>query len=657
MAAPTQVDALSSLLTTLGGSTVTKSAGNTDALQSALAQLQGNNNYEALLKSVFQKASGQIPGLQAAYGNAIGARSGGNSAVQSALNALMSQTALSGQSQIATQQQNNLNAQVQAGNSIAQATTGTKTTTGNNLTEAAKNLAILQLLSKTGIMQGLGLGTQQADAAPVSNQNMGMVAPVDNFVARQPDFGSPVIQSADMSPFTNPTGALDGFYGNEVASGPQPSMDFGNGGYSPEIDWNAVGAAQTSDSPAMTEDPLQNEWMNFADGGIVRGRGRTTAQMEPSDMPAAETAEEEGEARSNARFDAGFTANVFMDTFRQLLNVNGTQSFADGGLVTQRAAGGRRSSAPSVQTTAPDVMTANNMAGAMPQLSAQPGTLSSIAPQLQLALNSGGGSGNGSPSFSGSGATASTGVQRGLSTAATVNSLSGLTGGKSVPGGMLGMAAGLSRAKSPEEALGVMGKTALGIAAPQASTLLSAFQNPSQVNLTNLALSLNPLGAVANGTLGLFGTSIGQVALGTEQSAAKNGDVTEATMGLLGGGGQFGGQPAMSSPTTPQGSVVGTDLGQLATSPSFGNYGGGSGGTNGGSNPGGGGQPGFGGNPGRMANGGPVNGRGTGTSDSVKANLSDGEFVMSADVVDALGENFFNQLQAAFHVPAAMQRA
>jgi hypothetical protein len=29
---------------------------------------------------------------------------------------------------------------------------------------------------------------------------------------------------------------------------------------------------------------------------------------------------------------------------------------------------------------------------------------------------------------------------------------------------------------------------------------------------------------------------------------------------------------------------------------------------------------------------------------------------MSADVVEKLGEDFFNQLQAAFHTPAAQQR-
>lgn len=54
---------------------------------------------------------------------------------------------------------------------------------------------------------------------------------------------------------------------------------------------------------------------------------------------------------------------------------------------------------------------------------------------------------------------------------------------------------------------------------------------------------------------------------------------------------------------------------------------------------------------GRPASG-PVRGPGTGTSDSIKvpmANISNGEYIMSADVVNAVGVDFFDRLQAAFH--------
>lgn len=60
----------------------------------------------------------------------------------------------------------------------------------------------------------------------------------------------------------------------------------------------------------------------------------------------------------------------------------------------------------------------------------------------------------------------------------------------------------------------------------------------------------------------------------------------------------------------------------------------------------------------QMANGGPVNGPGTGTSDSVPAKnvdtgqpirLSNGEYVISADTVRAKGTKFFDDLQAKHH--------
>ena len=50
-----------------------------------------------------------------------------------------------------------------------------------------------------------------------------------------------------------------------------------------------------------------------------------------------------------------------------------------------------------------------------------------------------------------------------------------------------------------------------------------------------------------------------------------------------------------------------------------------------------------------FADGGEVEGPGTGTSDSINAKLSDGEYVISADVVEKLGQNFFDTIQKAFH--------
>jgi hypothetical protein len=132
--------------------------------------------------------------------------------------------------------------------------------------------------------------------------------------------------------------------------------------------------------------------------------------------------------------------------------------------------------------------------------------------------------------------------------------------------------------------------------------------------------------------------------------------------GLFGGGGVVGGNPAMSSPVAGWGDVTTTDLGLLGDS-GFGSGGDGGGGGFGSSDAAGsanaGDASGVGGDsPGSSyaANGGPITGPGTGTSDDIGIKVSDGEFVISADVVDTLGEDFFNQLQAAFHTPVAQQR-
>jgi len=59
------------------------------------------------------------------------------------------------------------------------------------------------------------------------------------------------------------------------------------------------------------------------------------------------------------------------------------------------------------------------------------------------------------------------------------------------------------------------------------------------------------------------------------------------------------------------------------------------------------------GSAGNMATGGQVSGPGTGTSDSIEAMLSDGEYVIDAKTVEALGPEFFQKIQAMFN-PAAI---
>jgi hypothetical protein len=59
----------------------------------------------------------------------------------------------------------------------------------------------------------------------------------------------------------------------------------------------------------------------------------------------------------------------------------------------------------------------------------------------------------------------------------------------------------------------------------------------------------------------------------------------------------------------------------------------------------------------RSASGGKISGPGTGTSDSIPAKLSDGEYVIDAKTVDALGPDFFQKLQAMFNPDAIASQA
>lgn len=139
-----QLATLQQLLGTLFGAqqTVATSA-NTAPMQQLLAQLQGTD-YTQLLNSIFAQAGGAIPGLQAAYTNAVGARSGGNSAVQANLERLMQQTALLGQQQVATQMNNNQQIQANLAGNIANATKSETTKTPGQAGQLAGTLALVQ---------------------------------------------------------------------------------------------------------------------------------------------------------------------------------------------------------------------------------------------------------------------------------------------------------------------------------------------------------------------------------------------------------------------------------------------------------------------------------------------------------------------------------
>lgn len=113
-----------------GGGTTSMSGysspGETTELRNLIAEL-GQADYGKVLEQIFQQAAGQIPGFQRAFSNAVGARSGNNSAVNGILQQLLQQTVLAGQKQTAELQLQNSGQRGNLAQAIAAATKGTHT--------------------------------------------------------------------------------------------------------------------------------------------------------------------------------------------------------------------------------------------------------------------------------------------------------------------------------------------------------------------------------------------------------------------------------------------------------------------------------------------------------------------------------------------------
>ena len=178
-----------------GGQTATTTPTNTAPLQNVLSQLQGID-YNAMLQAIFQQAAGQIPGLQSAYGRAVGARSSGNAPMQAALQSLLQQTTLAGQQQVANQQLQNAQIQAQAGQGIASATKGTtqKTTQNSQLGQLAAMIGLLQGATKLG-----GYKTVQDMMRSVTGMGTGTQTPAGD--AFLPGALAPMSGTADNAPF------------------------------------------------------------------------------------------------------------------------------------------------------------------------------------------------------------------------------------------------------------------------------------------------------------------------------------------------------------------------------------------------------------------------------------------------------------------------
>ena len=374
------------------------------------------------------------------------------------------------------------------------------------------------------------------------------------------------------------------------------------------------------------------------------------------------------------------------------------QSYADGGEVTTKkpsvlgtsqfaqvpsdstVTSGSTSTNPAVSSVASSVQggSAGNVSSASSSSSA--GTLGDLGGML-----SSGGSGIGDGSAATGGISSA-----GLGQAATGFGIAGALGHNSGLSA-IGTAMGIASSTNPglSTAIAMANAATHGIA----GTIGSVSANPSIGNIADVAMAIsNPALGIANAALGMVGMAsisgiIGNIAdaispnnpMSTEQQAAVNDAVSDNAMAQAGENGP-------GSTGTTDASSIGATNGSDSMSDSFGGvgaggFGGDSGlgaagmgdagpggssgdggasgagpGSDGGGPGGGGGDGGAGSGGGGDADGGLKQGPGTGISDSIPAKLSDGEFVLSADTVAAIGVDKLQALQDKYHVPAAVQR-
>jgi len=600
MADPKRVDAgsgiggITDLLNLIGGKqTTTKNSADTGQLKNILGQLQGQD-YSQLLASIFQQAAGQMPGLQSRYANAVGARSGSNSAVQTALNSLLQQTALRGQQQIVQQQQANSQLQGDIAGKIAQLNSKQVSNSGTNFQRAAQGLAGLQILGKA----------MDSDLFKKGKDLFGGLFSSDTPATDVSSAAGDAPFSFGFDSLVEPSGSgnvFSSFAGTDVFGDAAA-----NGG-----DWFDFGADFGSDASGDVLDAGgdASDWSSlfgFANGGLV---GR------------------DGEKE---------------------------QKYADGGQVVSRAGGARRSAAPSftpdkiIQAIAQQNRTVLNP---LPQKATQK--------EVQTTQENSGVNAGDTETESGNGFTFGVGPLGAAKAAmdaavakSAQKSMLGMMSPVSIPGvtssplsfAINAIRAGLTqqdamdainKANDPIGALAV----AQGWVSPEAATAM---------NSDSIAAAANAISAISNNSIDALDAAMGLTnAFGTGPVSTSS-DTGFDSQGLGGNGAGLGGLGGIGFGfgTGTGGWGVGSSAGAAAGA-GFGNGGygsdGGSGGSDGGGGSGGGGD-------GGMKNGGRVPGKtDLSGSDTVKAKLTRGEYVISADVVEKLGVDFFDNLQAMMH--------
>lgn len=642
---------LPDLISLLGGqNTTTTRSADTTALQGVLQQLQAVDPM-AQLQTIFTQAAGQIPGLQARMSNAIGARSGGNSAVQAALQRLLQQTTLLGQQQVAAQQQQNLATQGQVAGQIAQANSSQRQQQGTNLGQAGRNLAILQggakILGSDAVKTGVGKAKNWFDDL-FSSGSSGSQDVLTSTAGS--DFMGPLMELSSASVPELPGGfdanGVDFSGIADFGSDLGGLFDFGGGSTSPDvggIDWDLdfgykhggmVGRDKPSRIPRY-KDGGRIEFVRDADGRMVPKVGSRSSVKESGGGNLGKDAVKSASDKKDEKpIDPDHGKNIFRATNDRRERAAGLGgNFADGGQVTLRSGGGRRTSAPSFTPDAILQSIANQ--GGMLR-----GQARTSMPQLQDPII-------------GSETEQATPETPGATLGSIIGNVLGLM---SNPLGFV--------AHTMDQAIAQQNPTAVAPFAPMANAVTAVTNN-------------NPM-AMVQALLGFLGqTGKGQsdadafsAPIGTTSTATSIGmsPATAAALGLAAPEtfGPMSTNAAVADALSPAAAAINAAISESSSegyagygsdgfggaesgvSGGFGDAGSGAAGGDaaGGFGEGIGGGEGFGG---EAKNGGEIVGPGTGTSDSINIKVSNGEYIVPADVVDKIGVGFFDSLRTHFH--------
>lgn len=336
--------------------------------------------------------------------------------------------------------------------------------------------------------------------------------------------------------------------------------------------------------------------------------------------------------------------------------------YADGGAVDSNIVGGTKLS---IGNNSSNVMQNASINSPVPATTSNSSSFTSAGNAI---VNNSGGSGNSSlgntPSagaYGSLGNITGSDIGKGFNVAGAALGVPGLS--------QMGTAIGVANAANPATAaLGVMANIATqGVY----GTINKGINDFSVGNIADIAMGIaSPTIGLANAiadtvgiaTLGQIGVNaFGNVGVndmvGPDQQASINSDTDSIANGGVGGG--FSDNTNPSSVNAVNGSDSMSDN-STSGNGGFGGdssgYGGGTNNSAGNNNSGDGGNGSGGGGSASAADGGHITGAGTGISDSIDAKLSDGEFVLSADVVKAIGVDKLQALQDKYHVPAAVQR-